>query len=103
MNYLEQKKLGRKLFPELKEFIMEENTCFDDILDEINKQKPLRERFLTLKSIPEEWAIEWALSIGDLDIMLNHVTEVSWESSFNTDGLESWDDEDDNIVVEWFN
>jgi len=103
MKYKDQKQLGCKLFPELKQFIMESDTCFNDILDEINKQKPLRERFLNLRKIPEEWAIEWALSIGDLDIMLNHVTEVSWDSALNSDGLEAWDEDDDDIVVEWFN
>jgi len=98
MNYSERRKLG-KLFPEIKETIMAEEVCFDDIFEEINKKEPLRERFLDLKEIPEEWAVEWALSIGDLDLMIEHVAETNWDHVFDPTGIPYWED----LEIKWFN
>ena len=68
MKYSERRKLG-KLFPEIKETIMAEEVCFDDIFEEINKKEPLRERFLKSKEIPEEWAFCCASDIGDRETL----------------------------------
>jgi len=97
MKYADQKKLART-FPEIRELIMEE-VVFDDIFEEINKKEPLRERFLSLPNMPEEWAVEWALSIGDLDLMIERVAVANWDHVFSPQGIPEWN----TLEEEWFN
>jgi len=85
MNKYDQRILAAKIFPEIDLFILDDRNCYLEIGKMIKREKPLRERFLTLKpqDIPckdahevlSNWSYNWARYLeSHKKIMRNRIT-----------------------------
>lgn len=69
MSYELHREVAKELFPEL-----DLSGCYKAIFARIKDVRPL----IDGKVILSEWAYQWALLIGDRDVMIDRVTDSEW-------------------------
>ena len=77
----EQRMLGRLIFPEMAHFIHNKKYCYKDIFAHIIKFEYRAEylkRLLNDDRVPQQWFYEWALYIGNKDLLIDRITEPKW-------------------------
>ena len=82
MTYCKMRQIAAKALPEIADVILDTNNCFEDIFKAVIANDIKYKAFKLLDKMPSsiksEWAYEWALHIGNHDIMRDRVTSSQY-------------------------